>query len=209
MDCTASMEPWIQAAKDHIVTIVNKTQQETPEAEVRVAFVGYRDYGDSPQIIRQNFGNADMLLDRIDNVHAKGGHDIAEDVAGGLMNVRTLAWDVIAVKSIVHIADAPPHGMQFHEPWISDRFSQGDPDGKNPLSILQSLSEENIDYTFIKINDSTNIMIKEFHDVYTGPGEFQVMDLQEQGVEEFAPAVFRSVTNSITRYTSSQDPSGV
>ena len=209
MDCTGSMEPWIQAAKDHIINIVHKTQQETPEAGIRVAFIGYRDYGDNPQVIRQNFGNVETLLYQIEDVHARGGDDIAEDVAGGLMNVRTLAWDCVAAKSIVHIGDAPPHGMRFHQPWVSDRFPQGDPEGKDPLRILQSLSEDNIDYTFIKINDSTNIMIKEFHGVYTGTGQFQVMDLSYQGVEEFAPAVFRSVTNTITRYSASQDPGEV
>ena len=212
IDCTGSMEEWIQAAKDQAHYTVNKTQHNTPETEVRVAFVGYRDYGDSPQFICRDFGDVNVTMHKIRDVHATGGDDIAEDVAGGLMNVRTLAWEDDAVKSVIHIADAPPHGMNFHEPWISDRFPQGDPEGKNPLTTLQSLSEDGIDYTFIKINDSTNTMIREFHSVYTGPGQFQVMDLRPQvsgGVYDFTPAVFRSLTNSITRHISSQDPSGV
>lgn len=210
IDCTGSMEPWIQAAKNHVFDIVRKTQHETPETEVRVAFVGYRDYGDSPQFVCRHFGNVDDTLDAIRDVHAKGGDDQAEDVAGGLLNARMLVWEEDAAKSLIHIADAPPHGSQFHEPWISDRFPQGDPEGKDPLNMMRRFSEDNVDYTFVKINDSTNIMLKEFHDVYTGPGQFSVADLRPQvsrGVHDFGPAVLRSVTNTITRYSASQDPS--
>lgn len=203
MDITSSMGPWIQAAKEHIYDIVHNLQEG---AEVRIAFVGYRDYGDARQFVCREFANVNSVLRTIQDVEAIGGSDIAEDVAGGLLNARMLVWEEDAAKSLIHIADAPPHGMMFHEPWISDRFPQGDPQGKDPLGILKSLSEDNIDYTFIKINDSTNIMLKEFHDVYTGPGEFQVMDLRQQGVEEFAPAVFRSITQTVTRYSASQDP---
>ena len=210
IDCTGSMEPWIQAAKDQAFEIVRKTQHETPDAEVRVAFVGYRDYGDSPHFVCRYFGNVDKTLDAIRDVHAKGGDDQAEDVAGGLLNARMLVWEEDAAKSLIHIADAPPHGIRFHEPWISDRFPQGDPEGKDPLNILQRFSEDNIDYTFIKINDSTNMMLKEFHHVYTGPGNFSVVDLRPQtGLNEnhLGVAVLRSVTNTITRYSASQDPS--
>jgi hypothetical protein len=212
IDCTGSMEPWIQAAKDQTFDIVRKTRQETPNAEVRVAFVGYRDYGDSPQFICRYFGDVDDTLDSIQDVHAMGGHDTAEDIAGAFLNASMLVWREDAAKTLIHIADAPPHGLQFHEPWISDRFPQGDPEGKELLGFLQRFSERNIDYTFVKINDSTNIMLKQFHDVYTGPGEFSVIDLRPQtGLDEsyLGVAVHRSVTNTITRYSASQDPEAV
>lgn len=212
MDITGSMDPWIQAAKDHIFDIVRKTRQETPDAEVRVAFVGYRDYGDKPQYVYKNLGNVDDTLDVIQTVRAMGGDDQAEDVAGGLLRVRMLAWDDDAAKLVVHIADAPPHGRRFHEPWVSDRFPDGDPTENNPLYFVGKLCAENVDYTFIKINDSTNIMLKEFHNVYAGPGQFEVVDLRPQTgavPNDLAPAVFRSISDTITRHSVSQDPSVV
>jgi hypothetical protein len=212
MDITGSMGPWIQAAKDHIFDIVRKTQQDTPTAEVRVAFVGYRDYGDIVRYVYKPFGNVDDILDAIQNVRAEGGDDQAEDVAGGLLAVDGLDWEEDAAKTLIHIADAPPHGRQFHEPWISDRFLEGDPENKDPAYFMGKFCEENIDYTFIKINDSTNIMVKDFHNVYTGPGQFEVVDLRPQvsgGVDDFAPAVFRTLSDTITRYSASQDPSKV
>lgn len=212
IDCTASMEPWIQAAKDQTFDIVGKTLHETPDAEVRLAFVGYRDYGDTPQFICRYFSSVSSTLNSIKNVHAKGGHDEAEDVAGALLNASMFVWEPDAAKTLIHIADAPPHGMQFHEPYVSDRYPDGDPEGKNPLWFMGEFSKNNIDYTFIKINDSTNIMLKQFHDVYTGPGQFSVIDLRPQtGLDEthLGHAVHRSVTNTITRHSASQDPEGV
>lgn len=212
LDCTGSMGPWIQAAKDHIFDIVRKTRQDTPSAEVRVAFVGYRDFGEKEPIIYHDFGNVDTVLDAIQDVLALGGDDEAEDVAGGLFHVRELSWEDDAAKTLIHIADAPPHGRQFHDAWVSDRFPGGDPNERNSLYVMGTLSEDNIDYTFIKITDTTNIMLQKFQDVYRGPGEFHVIDLRPQvstGVHDFAPAVMRSVTHSIERYTVSQDPSAV
>lgn len=212
MDITGSMETWLQAAKDQTFEIVRKTRETTPDAEIRVAFVGYRDYGDKPQYVCHEFGNVDDILDSIDRVHARGGDDQAEDVAGGLQNARMFVWDEDAAKLLVHIADAPPHGKKFHEPWVSDRFPEGDPTSINPLHLMHKFSAENVDYTFVKINDSTNIMLKEFHDVYTGPGQFEVIDLRPQvsaGVHDFGPSVFRSVTTTIMRHSASQDPSAV
>ncbi len=212
MDITGSMGPWIQAAKDHIFDIVRKTRQETPDAEVRVAFVGYRDYWDREQYICKEFGNVDDVLDVIETVQAMGGEDQAEDVAGGLALAHSFVWDDDAAKLLVHVADAPPHGKQFHEVYVSDRLPGGDPEGKNPLYFMSKFCAENVDYTFIKINDSTNIMLKEFHNVYAGPGQFEVVDLRPQvsaGVADFGPSVFRSVSHTITRHSVSQDPAAV
>jgi len=212
MDITGSMEPWIQAAKDQAFAIVRKTQQETPDADVRVAFVGYRDYGDNPQFVCKYFEDVDVTLDAIRDVHAMGGDDEAEDVAGGLLAAAMLVWREDAAKSLIHIADAPPHGMMFHDPWISDRFPHGDPGAKSALSLMKDLSERNIDYTFIKINNSTDMMLREFHRVYAGPGKFYVIDLRPQtGLDEtyLGRAVHRSVTSTIVRHSASQDPSAV
>ena len=203
------MGPWIQAAKDHMFEIVRKTQQETPNSEVRVAFVGYRDYGDRPHFISYSFRNVDDVLDLIQDVDAFGGDDAAEDVAGGLLCARLLLWDRNAVKSLIHIADAPAHGSQFHEPIVADRFPDGDPGYKNPLTFMNMFSEENIDYTFIKTNDSTDIMIKQFHNVYTGPGKFRVLDLRPQTGNNFGREVMRSISETTMRHISLQDPTEV
>jgi hypothetical protein len=228
MDCTGSMQAWIDLAKNHIQTIISGTRSEFPNTEFRVAFLGYRDYGDTRQHIAFPFtSNLDRLGRDIARVDAEGGHDEAEDVAGGLQMVVNAFHDVPAnaVRKVIHIADAPAHGMQFHSPIVTDRYSRGDPVGLNPLLFIRGLSERGIDYTFVKINDSTDTMIEQFHTSWMGNSVFQVLDLRPQHPERpmfveddmieeprvpgGEPPVLRALTatvsDSIRHYTASQD----
>jgi hypothetical protein len=46
MDCTGSMDAWIEAAKSSILTIIDNVKLDHPRAKVRVGFVAYRDFCD-------------------------------------------------------------------------------------------------------------------------------------------------------------------
>ena len=228
VDCTASMEPWIQAAKDQVMMIVRSTQEQYAEAMFQAAFIGYRDYEDTQRILRISFTYPQDMLHQIRNVHAEGGGDCAEDVAGGLREVWDLDWSDADVRTIIHIADAPAHGRRFHSIGISDRFPDGDPNRLDPLEFMRLIGNRNIDYTFVKINDSTDKMLDAFMDVYDRPDGFKVLDLRPQTLTHLppptspyttpprvigedttmflSPAVIRTVTASISRHTASQDP---
>lgn len=178
MDCTASMEMWIQASKDQIQSIL----RNVPHADFQVAFVGYRDHGDNVPLIMIPFTDVDDVLDRIRDVHAEGGDDIAEDVQGGMDAVQELDWSNADVKTIIHIADAPPHGKSFHSPWVSDRFPDTAPN--DLLKIVHEFSVASIDYTFVRIVDATDGMVELFDNSYVGPGKFQVIDLVPQNLPQ-------------------------
>lgn len=215
MDCTSSMEPWIQAAKDQIRDIL----QSFPHTNFQVAFVGYRDYGDEEPVVTIDFTNVDSLLEKIRDVHAIGGDDIAEDVYTGMNVMMGLDWTGCDIQCVFHIADAPPHGADFHSIWVSDNHINTP---MYPITeLLESMAQKKIDYTFIRINDSTDIMLERFHRAYKGPGNFKVVDLVEQGrsltpprirrrvTDSLTPAITRTIEDSITRYTCSQDPTSL
>jgi len=219
MDCTASMEPWIQAAKDEIREIVRTTQETFPFTDFKVAFVGYRDHGDRERFITVPFTTVDDLLGSIQHVHAEGGDDIAEDVGGGMNMARELNWADADLRSVFHIADAPAHGREYHNASVSDRYPRGDPAMNSPKNIIGSFSGLGVDYTFVRINDNTDKMIEVFFEHYVHGGEFKVVDLQNQGYITppsspiagrrppplLTPAVTRSMYRSIER-TLSHDP---
>ena len=232
VDCTASMEPWIQAAKDQVMMIVRSTQEQYTEAMFETAFVGYRDYEDAERILRISFADPEDMLRRIRNVHADGGGDCAEDVATGLREVWDLDWNDADVKTIIHIADAPAHGRRFHSVGITDRFPDGDPNRLDPLEFLRWIGGRGIDYTFVKINDSTDKMLDVFEQHYGRIEGFKVLDLRPQGyavrltTDEppltpplrsnpsdttllLSPSIVRTITQSIGRHTASQDPTEV
>jgi hypothetical protein len=171
--------------------------------------VGYRDYDDTQRFVVQNFCDVNELLIGIADVHAEGGDDIAEDIVGGLHQVQQLDWTNADVKTLIHIADAPPHGLAYHHPWVSDSYPDGDQQHDIQL-ILRNLAQSNIDYTFIRIENSTDVMITKFAEIYkNASGHFKVIDLSHQPHRRehmLASEVTRSITLSIDRYSESQDP---
>ena len=214
MDCTGSMEPWIEQAKTRIVEIMDSVSAEHPRARCRVGFVGYRDYGDREQSIVIPFQHPEDAMERIQGVHAEGGDDIAEDVAHGLQNALNMEWSDADVRMVVHIADAPAHGRTYHSPLVSDRYPRGDPAGLNLEEIVQCLSSLAIDFTFVKINDSTDTMIEAFHNCFAYDGSFRLIDLRPQAFGRpytddtstlLPPLLSRAITQSIGQHTASQE----
>ena len=62
MDCTSSMQVWIERSKDTLKEIINNVKKYNPELEVRVCFVGYRDIKDDVRFAVHDF------TDNIDDV---------------------------------------------------------------------------------------------------------------------------------------------
>ena len=176
MDCTASMEPWIQAAKNQMKCIVDTIHSDYQDSNIQVAFVGYRDINDIERFVVFSFRSASSLLQSIQGVHAFGGLDEAEDVAGGLVQARRLDWDDADIRMIVHIADAPAHGEKFHAVYVSDEFPEGDPNGLDPLDSMLELSRQDFYYTFIKITSSTDTMLEQFHNAFSLAGTLKSKD---------------------------------
>ena len=131
------------------------------------AFVGYRDIGDqTPLMVIEFTPHRDLVLNKMYGIRAKGGIDTAEDVAGGLRAVAALNWEDSEMRTVVHFADAPAHGNMFHHGDIEDRFPNGDPEGLNPLKYVSRLARKNVNYDFYRFNESTDLMVQRFQEVY-------------------------------------------
>jgi hypothetical protein len=208
------MGPWIREAKNKTVEMIQDAKKVNPEAEMRVAFVGYRDYGDTIQTDIVDFTTPEEAQSSIQEIEAEGGDDDAEDIATALFEALQLSWSG-DVKIVIHITDAPAHGMQFHSASMSDRFPSGDPDGRDPRDSVEKFSFLNMMYTFVKISHDTDKMLEEFEKCYKQGGTFTVLDLHchtyngpVDDTEDPMPLsmsreVSRNITASITRYTAS------
>lgn len=202
LDCTASMGPWIHAAKSKIHEIVDSVSDQHPDAEIEIGLVAYRDYGDLVRFRVVDFTSAEIIERSLQHIHAEGGDDEAEDVAHALQRTTHLTWEDSELCLVFHITDAPAHGRLFHTPFVSDRFPDGDPEGLDPRDFISHMSARGFHYTFLKITSATDTMLDVFHNVWTGPGEFRVLDLTPQ---MFGPAISQAINQSIMRHTSSQD----
>lgn len=213
LDCTASMGPWIHQTKTKMSDMVRDIH---PGASIQTAFVGYRDYGDKTRILVHPFQEPSRLMKSIRSVRAEGGDDDAEDVVNGLENaLHHVDWLDADVKMLVHIADAPPHGVEFHPAFISDRYPLGDPSGLDPRDFVEKFSFADVDYTFVRITYNTDMMIEKFAKCYTHGGTFRVIDLEPQlsvsdepcAVEDtLMSRVSQYVNDSITQHISEPAP---
>ncbi|CAF4400613.1 unnamed protein product, partial [Adineta steineri] len=90
MDCTESMAPYIESAKNNIRAIFEEIVT-SEKSDIRLAFVEYRDHPpeDTTFVTRvHNFTNSvDEMKNWLDVCQADGGGDTPEAVADGLHQV--------------------------------------------------------------------------------------------------------------------------
>jgi hypothetical protein len=166
LDCTASMQPWIDAAKRQIHRTLDALQNTHPNWSFQIALVIYRDFGDAERIsvldFTQTFDHFDRMLAECT---AEGGDDIPEDFAGAMHITSGLSW-TSRVRHVFIITDAPPHGNKYHEPRIADRFPYGDPAGRILEEDVDILTSKQVNMTFMRIHPRTDILIDCLRGVY-------------------------------------------
>ncbi|KAL4478423.1 hypothetical protein ABPG74_006658 [Tetrahymena malaccensis] len=214
VDCTGSMSSWIDAVKLEITGIVAAIRNQHHGSQIRVSFVGYRDYGDTERYSIFNFSeDLEKFQDFISKVQACGGNDAAEDVAGGFKNANSQNWKSQA-KYAVLLADAPAHGIQYHgdKADFYDRYPKGDPDGVDLKKEFQNLIRKGVKLYAVEIMKSTNMMYDIFQK-YNKEVNGQALDITKLGNSTLGFGQFISQTASQTlsqSYTkeSKDDPEG-
>ena len=98
------MQHHIISVKERVLSIVGDVVASFPDAQPRLAFVGYRDYDDKPPLTTLDFtASPEQFRAFLAKVKASGGADPAEDVFSGLQAAAGLSWQS-ENRIIVHIA---------------------------------------------------------------------------------------------------------
>jgi hypothetical protein len=144
MDCTGSMGPYINKAKESIKSIVNKITDKSGCDDLLFGLVAYRDH--PPQentYITKKFNftnNLETMQNYLIDLKANGGGDGPEALTSALYEINTLEWRTDSTKIVIIISDAPPHGLGEYD----DRFPNGDPNGYDPIIITKELASKGI-----------------------------------------------------------------
>jgi hypothetical protein len=191
MDVTASMQTWINSAKETVLASFAELRDSHPDSAFRLGCVCYRDFPRKQYLDARfnidHFNNIDdnqqyivvPLSDDIESVQrrfqtmkAVGGDDTAEDVAGGLQHLLELNWnsEEDVAKIILWVCDAPAHGNRYHTNTVDDRFPKGDPNGREPFDQVKELAIRGIDMTIFRVDKSMDKMIDEFSNAYQQAG---------------------------------------
>eukprot|EP00039_Didymoeca_costata_P021391 m.344399 g.344399 ORF g.344399 m.344399 type:complete len:821 (+) comp24380_c0_seq1:20-2482(+) len=205
MDCTQSMEPWIEQAKTHTKSIVDFAREEvkksfSQEGDVQVGFVAYRDFDMPKEELYDSIGltsEIDLVVRKIDAQQASGGDDMPEDPIGGLEIASKFEWRREAFKMIVLVADAPQHGEAFYDsqegivdkhpkcpPWGHEHFGIGHL--KRAKDVLTKLKSKDVQLVFTHIHECTNVFEAKLKEIYED--DFKVIKLGDKP-QEFATAV--------------------
>ncbi|XP_024402664.1 uncharacterized protein [Physcomitrium patens] len=171
VDATGSMQSSIDMIKTTVTTMASGIMQSYPDCKLRVAFVPYRDYEDTAQDDREMLdfttsfsGLESVFVQALSRVRAVGGGDDAEDVFTGIARVAQLSW-VAPNRVLFHIADAPCHGLSFHD-GVGDLYPNGDKYGRTINAQFRILHEvcHISTYFFCHLNSSTKKMIRKFRE---------------------------------------------
>ena len=162
LDCTGSMNSYVDEAKMVIHNIVDKLKKMFNDFSLRMAFVGYKDHNDGSQrvVVLPFTNDPNSFKPYVSSISTGGGDDQCEDVFGGLEEVGKLEWTNLS-RVLFHIGDAPCHGERFHS-GAYDSYPAGDPRGLKITDLIRKLISLNVSYYFAEINSTTIKMIEEF-----------------------------------------------
>ena len=182
VETTFKMTPYLRDVQASMDDIADDICFRNPQADVQIGAVYYRDFNDSSRIGLTDFMPAEeffkLPLDLEDESRSwYWSENDTADVALGLNTVNCLQWDGADVKLIFHYGVSPAHGRQFYGPGVSDKFPDGCPSDYDLLGIVNTMSADKFDYTFFRITPVVDTMLSLFHEVYTGPGKFDICDL--------------------------------
>ncbi|XP_062502325.1 uncharacterized protein LOC134179445 [Corticium candelabrum] len=176
MDCTGSMGSWIQAAKDGVHKMSKEIQDQVSvsygrSCKLRMAFVAYRDDCDGSNRF-DSIGlteSVESVRNKVSAQQATGGGDECEDIQGGLDVALKFGWTTTdsEARFIVLIADAPGHGRFCHAGDRGDgHYPGGIPGSPQMADIMNRMAKQRIHFMFVKINNSTDYMIRQMEGVY-------------------------------------------
>lgn len=120
IDTTGSMGDEISFLQAELRSIIGAITAKHRDLDIRLGFVFYRDIGD--EYVTRSFafdrdiGKAQGMLAR---QSANGGGDYPEAMDQALIRAVGQEWRPDAVKSLLLVADAPPHNDKFGRTWAA------------------------------------------------------------------------------------------
>jgi Mg-chelatase subunit ChlD len=118
VDATGSMGDEMEYLKRELASIMASLAERHPNVNTRIGLIVYRDNGD--QYVVRDFpftGDVQALVRQLEAQRADGGGDYPEAMDQALTRALDYPWRDEAVRSIVLVADAPPHDDRIAATW--------------------------------------------------------------------------------------------
>jgi hypothetical protein len=118
IDTTGSMGDEIAYLKSELRTILAELRRSHPGLDIRLGLVAYKDQGDVYVTRTYPFvANIELMQANLQAQYADGGGDYPEAMELALARAVAQDWRPDAVKSLLLVADAPPHDENIGKAW--------------------------------------------------------------------------------------------
>lgn len=118
IDTTGSMGDEISYLKSELRTILADIRRTHPGLDIRLGLIAYRDEGDDFVTHSYPFvSSLDSMQANLQTQYADGGGDYPEAMDLALARAVAQEWRPDAVKSLLLVADAPPHDENIGKAW--------------------------------------------------------------------------------------------
>jgi hypothetical protein len=118
IDTTGSMGDEINYLKSELRSILADIRRTHPGLDIRLGLVAYKDEGDVYVTRTHPFvSSLDAMQSSLQALYAEGGGDYPEAMDLALARAVSQDWRPDAVKSLLLVADAPPHDENVGKAW--------------------------------------------------------------------------------------------
>ncbi|MEL7447339.1 MAG: vWA domain-containing protein, partial [Pseudomonadota bacterium] len=120
VDATGSMADEMRYLQAELASIVGALEERHKNLDIRVGFTFYRDEGD--EYVTRTFAfddNIERAQARMSQQRANGGGDYPEAMHKALIRAAGQDWRDDAVKTLLLVADAPPHNRDVGTTWLA------------------------------------------------------------------------------------------
>jgi von Willebrand factor type A domain len=118
IDTTGSMGDEINYLKSELRSILTDLGRTHPGLDIRLGLVAYKDEGDVYVTRTYPFvSSLDAMQSNLQAQYAEGGGDYPEAMDLALARAVSQDWRPDAVKSLLLVADAPPHDENIGKAW--------------------------------------------------------------------------------------------
>ena len=172
VDCTNSVNPYLETIKNNFSKMIEKIQEECKMATIYIGFVGYKDICDLN--LGENYLNIKLttelklIEEEIKNLKSSGGGDLAEDIAGAFELSLNNEFKGISRFAIL-ATDAPCHGNEFHGKATVKKYENypnGDPYNRDIKEFVRKFAKNKISLFCAKFSDETDLMFDIFEKEY-------------------------------------------
>ncbi|GCE28408.1 hypothetical protein KDA_38920 [Dictyobacter alpinus] len=183
VDTTGSMGPLIRAARQQMVDMLRQLASAA-DIRLQLGIVEYRDHPPQAKIVYRVYPfTADLAQAQqtIESLQADEGGDAPEAVLDGIVAAcRELSWRPHALRLLILVGDAPPHGVGS----AGDSFAAGCPCGETVLSVTRHAEEGRITIHALGLTSDTNASFGEISTL-TG-GRFFESKQAQKAIEHIA-----------------------